>query len=267
MESTRLVRLAALLLALSLLSVALFALSVSFHGASCPKEGGLFSCLALVRPSLSRLGPFSVTNVLVLGASLELLCALLLQKKSASPRFSRDVAFFSALGAGFALGIQPLSFLVTKKLCLLCELALLSQLLLAVSFAALTKESRRALLGCFLLAFAATASFALREGGARAQEDERRRAFLRGVERKGARLVILERAGCPYCEALLLDVLASSEVAPLVSQTGLARQEAAEGEGAPVLIARDGEGREVARASGFTSDLSAYSSVLEAAKK
>jgi hypothetical protein len=88
------------------------------------------------------------------------------------------------------------------------------------------------------------------------------------VERKDARLVLVERPGCHYCEALRLDVLARPEVLARLAKTGLARREAERGEPAPILLARDREGRETARKLGFLPDeLAEYEKVLDAAEK
>src|SRR5207247_6993931 len=112
-------RVAALLLASLLLLLALWAVAIEVRPASftCP-ESETFSCATLVRPSLRALGPLPLAPLSVLGAATEALAALLLFLRGAKGPFARDVALLSSLGAGFALGLQPLALLVSPRPCL-----------------------------------------------------------------------------------------------------------------------------------------------------
>src|SRR5258707_925547 len=135
-------------------------------------------------------------------------------------------------------------------LTLALAVTLAAQLALALAFSKLAtlsgaKGPARAV--AFAFALLATGLLATRQGLAQRAADRDARAALARAERPTGRVVLVERPGCPYCEALLLDLLARREVLARLAKTGLARREAAPGEPAPILLARDASGREVAR--------------------
>jgi len=258
----------ALSLALALAALAIFALLVEERFATCPGRGG-FTCATLVRPALRSLFFIPIAPVFFVGAGAQALAALLLLRKTRE-RFARDVARASALGAGFALGLQPLALLVTRAVCPFCLAALVLQLALALTFAKIARaEGARAapLALAFLVALAATGPGAIVAGMKQRARDEEALARLAKLERSDARLVLLERDGCPYCEALLLDVLSEPHVLARLERTGLARRSAKEGEPAPVLLGLDQAGREVARETGFSPESARYEAVFEAARR
>ena len=223
-----------------------------------------------MRPALRTLGPFPIAPVLLVGAGVQALSALLLVLRGARLPFARDAAILAALGAGFALGLQPLALLVARRACLVCLAALALELALALSFARVAQEAgarARERRLAFFLALVSVGALSLAQGLAQSRKDEAARALLARSSRPGARLVLVERAGCPYCEALLLDILLRPEVAPRLEKAGLERRAAAPREAAPLLIAYDRSGREAARREGFTPDPEAYASVLEAASR
>ncbi len=262
-------RLLALLLAAALLAVALWALAIGARATNCPLEASAFSCLALVRPSLRALGPIPIAPVLGLGAAVETVVALLLLARGARLPFARDAAILATLGAGFALGVQPLALLVASRACLVCLLALACQLALALTLGKLavaTGARARPIVAAFAVALVATSAAAVIQGAAQRRIDEDARKALGHAERASGRLVLVERPGCPYCEALLLDVLARPDVLPRVTKAGLHRRAAEPGEPAPLLLAIDAQGREKAREAGFTPDPTVYEKVLATAE-
>jgi hypothetical protein len=262
-------RVAALAVALSLLAVALYALAIEERFAHCP-GGEAFSCATLVRPALRALGPLPLAPAVAIFAATETLAASLLLARGAKKPFARDVAALAALGAGFALGLQPLALLVLERACLVCLFTLLAQLALAVLLSVIATRAgagRRASVLLFALALLGTGAVSSRQGLAQRRKDEDAKAALARLERKDARLVLVERSGCPHCEALLLDLLARPEILARLERTGLARRRAAPDEPAPVLFARDREGRETARETGFSPDASLYEAVFLAAER
>ncbi|MEZ0227379.1 MAG: hypothetical protein ACAI25_02060 [Planctomycetota bacterium] len=262
---------AALALGLALVALALWANAVAARPASlCPAEGGVFSCAALVRPPLEALGPVTIAPLVLLGAATEALAALLLAARAPRTSFARDVAILAALGAGAALGLQPLALLVVGRACLACLLVLASQLVLALVLAKVAKGAgaplRPAALA-FVVALLGTGALATAQGRAQRRADEDARAALARVERDAARVVLVEKPGCPFCETLRLDVLARPEVLARLAKTGLAHREPAPGEPAPILIARDATGREGARALGGAPTPDELEAVLQAAER
>jgi uncharacterized membrane protein len=257
-------------LALTLTTLTLWALAIGHAGASCPAEAGTFSCVALVRPALRSLGPVPLAPLVALGAATEALAALLLLVRGAKVPFARDVAILSAVGAGVALGLQPLTILVAKRACLVCLLALVAQLALALVFAKIARTAganMRAVGGAFFVALVTTGGGAWMQGMAQRRADDEASQALAAIERKDGRIVLVERRGCAYCEALRLDLLARPEILARLRRTGLARREAEHGEPAPILLARDRDGRETARELGFQADPAAYEPVLAAAER
>jgi hypothetical protein len=260
----------ALALALVLVALALHANAIALRQATCPvADSSALSCAAIVRPSLASLGPVSVTVVLLVGALVQALAALLLFLRGARLPFARDAALVAALGAGFALGLQPLAFVVTGKACPTCLAVVLVQAGLAVVLARVARgagASSRPHVVLFALALALTGGAGLARGVSLRADDERRLSALRAAERADGRLLLVTREGCPYCEALLLEVLGDPAVLPRVERLGLRRAAPgtpdARGETeAPVLVGGS------LRARGFTPELSEYEPVLEAAEK
>jgi hypothetical protein len=263
------VKKAALVFSLALLLLALFALAIEERLALCP-GGALFSCATLVRPPLRALGPLPLAPALALFAATEAMAALLLLVRDPKPRFARDVALLAAFGAGFALGLQPLALLVSRRPCLVCLLAVFLLLALAFLFSKIAQRggaSSRASLLAFSLALVSSGALATTKGLAQRKKDQDARERLRAFERKDARVVLVEREGCPYCEALAEDVLAKGEVLARLERTGLARRSALPGEPAPILLGLDREGHEAAREAGFKEDPASYEAVLRAAER
>ncbi len=260
---------AAFIFALTLLTLTLWALAIG-AGATCPTETGLFSCTTLVRPALTELGPLPVTPLIALGAATEALAALLLLARGAKLPFARDVAILAALGAGFALGLQPLPLLVVGRACLVCLLILACQLALSLTLAKVAKDAeapQRPIALAFIFALVGTTALATTRGLAQRRTDEESRTALARVERTQGRILLIEKPGCPYCEALRLDLLAQPPFLKALEKTGLARREAGPGEPAPILVARDASGREVTRALGFRPDPKDYEALFQAATR
>lgn len=258
----------ALVLALALVLLALVVSAIELRATTCSETGGLFSCAAIVRPRLSSAGPVSISAILLVGSFTQLLATVLVLAKGARLPFARDAALVAALGAGFAVGLQPLALLATGRACPVCLAVVVVQVGLAVALGRLARgagASGRPLLLASGGALAVTALLATLAGRAVALEDERRRAALRACERPDGRLVLVTRAGCPYCEALLLDVLADPAALPRVERAGLrlvppGSPDAAGETDAPVLRAG------TRRARGFVPDLAPYEEVLGAAE-
>ncbi len=265
----RISRIAALVLALALVALAVYVLALEQRRATCPASGSLLSCAAVVRPRVAALGPVSVSQVLLVGALTELLATGLVLARGARLPFARDAALLAAVGAGFALGLQPLALLATGRLCPACAAVVLVQGALALALGRLASGAgapRKLLVLAFGGALAVTAPLAALRGSALATEDARRRAALHAAERPDGRLLLVTREGCPYCEALLLDVLSEPELLPRVARAGLrvaapGSKEAPDETDAPVLRA----GSSVTR--GFVPDPAPYEEVLRAAEK
>lgn len=265
----RSVKTGAFLLSLALVALALAAAAVGLRQTTCPAASGPFSCAAIVRPSVSALGPVPVVAVLLVGAATQALAAGLLLGRGAKLPFARDAAALAAAGAGFAVGLQPLGLLATGRACLLCLAVVLGQLLLAGALARVAREAgaaRRGLALAFVTALLVTGAFAFFRGGALRDRDARVRASLEAARRADGRLLLVTREGCPYCEAVLLDVLGDPAVLPRVERAGLrlAAPGTPEAQGeleAPVL--RGGG----VRAVGFVPDVAEYEPVLLAVEK
>lgn len=257
----------ALFFALGLVAVSVWAVAIEANRATCPHTGA-FSCVAIVRPALRTLGPIPILSVFVLGSFTESFAVLLLRVRGAKLPFARDVALLAAAGAGFAVGLQPLSLLVVKRACLVCTLAAGTQLLAAFTLAQVASRlgaSRRGPFSVFLATLVVTGGAATFQGILRAREDERRHEALRRLPHEHARVVLLEREGCPYCEALELDLLAEPVFLARLEKTGFDPREAPPGTPAPILLALDASGKEVARVEGFMESREAYASLLDAA--
>lgn len=269
-------RVAALALALLLVGLGLLAGAISLRKAGCPAAGAGLSCAPIVRPSLSSLGPVPVVAVLLVGGLAEVLAAALLLARGARLPFARDAALAASAGAGFALGLQPLTLVATGQACPVCVACVLVQLLLAFTLGALAREAgapARPILAAFAVVLVATGALSVRQGLSVREEDRARRAALRACEREDGRLVLVAREGCPFCEALELETLASPEVLPLVRRAGLlvvapgdlrARGEVE----APVLLGLSPSGQPLARARGYAPGLDPdLERVLEAASR
>lgn len=259
-------------LVLALVALAELALAVTLarggaaSGAWCPGEGSSWGCGTLFRPRLAALGPTSVATLAVLGASLTLGAAWYLLFRGAGSRLARRGAPLLAALAGFALGIQLLAWRAQGALCPPClglaSLALASAGLAAAVVRRETGGGVGASAATLALAFALTAPLAWWRGGALAVEDAGRIAAARAAGgSSGPRLLLFEREGCPYCQALLADALGDPTVLPLLERTrglesvlpGDPRVEALSIPGAPVLVLVDEQARELARFKGHGS--------------
>lgn len=244
------------------LTLALLARTLAQDGL-CLGEGGPFSCAALLRPRLGALGPVSVADLAVVGAALTLALALrALLTRPGAPRLEAALAAVPAAGAGLAVGLQLLLITAAGRLCLLC-LAVLAAASAAAATLALAARRRGAGLRAPTLALAAalalSAPLAAWRGAALArQDDERRAAVLAARGEAGPELVLVSRQGCPFCEVLLLDVLAEPPLLERLRRTRglrvvaptdpLARAHA--GRGVPWLLALAPDGRLLDRLAG-----------------
>lgn len=244
------------------LTLALLARTLARDGL-CLGEGGPFSCAALLRPRLGALGPASVSDLAVVGAALTLALALrALLTRPGPPRLEAGSAAVPAAGVGLALGLQLLLVTAAGRLCLLC-LAVLGSAGAAAVTLALTARRRgaglRAPALAFLAALVLSAPLAAWRGAALAGEDaERRAAVLAAGGEAGPELVLVSREGCPFCEVLLLDVLAEPPLFERLQRTRglrivpptdpLARAHA--GRGVPWLLAFGPDGRLQGRLAG-----------------
>ena len=218
--------------------------------------GEASSCGTLFRPRLSRLGPVPIGGLASLGAALSVIAAWDLLLRGPAQRLARLELALLGAGAGVALGLQALAWRAQGALCPPCLLLALVAVGVAALAAALARREGApgargvALAGAVALALALPPA-ALR-GGALAREDaQRRAAALETRGPAGPGLLLFERPGCPFCQALLPDALGDPLVLPLLARTsGLQRvgpddprAEALGIEGAPVLVLVDAEGR------------------------
>jgi hypothetical protein len=268
-------------------ALAWLALRVGAEGATCPDLGPAFGCAAIVRPRVSGLvGPLTVTHLAWLGALATIGLGLFLlvaarDRSAALPRLARFSALALGLGAGAALGLQPLGWLGGGVVCPLClALAALALGAFAAGLVAAGRAgcSRRAPLVAFSLALLLTAPLATARGRSLADEDAVRiaaaEAFLRAPrERPGPRLVVVLREDCAYCRGLLADVLSDPRVQAALEPVGAidvwgstdVRARALGVAGPPTLavLGRDGQLRG-ALLEGYHGDPAAYAAALAA---
>lgn len=264
---------------LAQVALAWLALLVAEGAQTCPDLGPGLGCAAVFRPRLSRLlGPVTVTQVAFVGSMAALGLALMLHARRAPPRPLLVVGLVGlGAGAGFALGLQPLPWRATGAACALC-LALLGCVLVAFALllAIAWRAGVRARLGLapLLLAAAAVAPLAVRHGDRVAADDLERvaRARASGGD-AGPSLVLVTQETCPYCHALLADVLGDERVVRVVQRTrGLVEvrrgdpRATDDPEGrparAPTLIVVGPDGRERGRLVGYRHDPAAYATRL-----
>lgn len=279
---------AALLSGVGALEAALawLALRVGAEGATCPDLGPAFGCAAIVRPRVSGLvGPLTVTHLAFFGAlaTLGLGLCLLLAARDRSPavgKLAGPGALALGLGAGAALGLQPLGWLGGGVVCPLClALAALALGAFAAGLVAAGRVgARRGPLVAFCLALLVTAPLATLRGRSLADEDATRiaaaEAFLRAPrERPGPRVVVVLREDCAYCRGLLADVLSDPRVQAALAPAGAidvwgpadVRARALGVAGPPTLavLGRDGALRGTLL-EGYHGDPSAYAAALAA---
>lgn len=259
-------------LALCALEVALsfLALQVAAGGTTCPDLGHGLGCSAVFRPRLSRLvGPLSVTQVAFVGSMASLGLALILHTRPAAPRGLVLTGLTAlGLGAGFALGLQPLSWLATGALCALClTLAACALGVLVLGLLAARRWSVPARVGLapLVLALAVVTPLAARHGQRVAEEDVLRVARARRASGDaGPRLLLVTQPGCPYCDGLLADVLADERVLLVLQRTrGLEEvrrddPRAPKVDGTPTLVVLGADGRERGRLEGYSRNPEGY---------
>ena len=250
-------RLGVALLALVELLLALWLAMADGQG-WCPGSASSWSCGTLFRPRLGALGPFTVAAVGALGASLTLLAAwdLLLRGRAAASAVWLPLL---GAGAGFAVGIQALALAAQGALCPWCLLLALLSAGVAALAAAATRGARVVALAS-ALTLLVVSPLAWWRGAALATEDQaRRRAALETRGEAGPRLLLFQREGCSYCQALVPDVLGDPSLLPLLARTrgvelvGTAdpRVAALGVDGVPTLVAVDADGRALARYPGY----------------
>lgn len=224
----------------------------------CPGSASSWSCGTLFRPRLGALGPFTVASVGALGAGLTLLAAwdLLLRGRAAASAVWLPLL---GAGAGFAVGIQALALGAQGALCPWCLLLALLSVGVAALAAAATRGARAVALAA-ALALLVVSPLAWWRGAALAAEDQaRRRAALETRGEAGPRLLLFQREGCAYCQALVPDVLGDPALLSLLGRTrgvelvgpGDPRVAALGVDGVPMLVAVDASGRALARHPGY----------------
>ncbi|MCO5167514.1 MAG: thioredoxin family protein [Planctomycetes bacterium] len=259
--------------------LAWLALEVAEGAATCPDLGHGLGCAAVFRPRLSRLlGPVTVTHVAFVGSMAALGLALMLHARRAPPRplLAAGLVALGA-GAGFALGLQPLPLRAAGAACALC-LGLLGCVLVAFALllAIAWRAGVRARLGLapLVVVAAALAPLAVRHGDRVAADDVERVARARAAGgAEGPRVLLVTQDGCPYCHALLADVLGDEQVVRVLLRTrGLVEVKKgdprvpADPRGgttrAPTVVVVGDDGRERGRLVGYSSDPATYATRL-----
>jgi uncharacterized membrane protein len=284
--------LAAALVAMVELALALWAAWIALSvGGACPASGGAFSCEAIFRPKLASLMGIPIAKVGLIGAIASLAAAVLLAKAKPSGGFARATAFGALAGAAFAIGVQPLSWIGAGAVCPVC----LGIVTCAFIFAALAtsiaiKMKKDVLLAIlFALAITGLVSTVSWQEGHRLRDNDQ--AALRQIDAsrvdgvgmvplsrwKDGRdhLLLFERAGCPYCRSVKVDVMAderfhvaceSAGVAAIfVEDQGQAGHYGLRVEHVPTLVLlRDY--KELGRVEGYYPDLDPYLELIEKAR-
>jgi hypothetical protein len=228
------------------------------------------------RPRLSRLfGPLTVTQVAFVGAMASLGFSFMLNRTPPRGVVAAGLAGLG-LGAGLALGLQPLPWFAAGTLCPMCltlaalTVALLLTALLATRGAGV---SRAWGVGPLLVLLAVVAPFSARHGARVADEDVGRVARARAASgSQGPYLLLVTQEGCAYCQGLLADVLGDERVARALMRTrgleevpvGDPRVRDVDGvpTRAPTLIVLGPDGRERGRIPGYVRDPAAYATRL-----
>lgn len=234
-----------------------FAARLSSAVGWCPLEGGAFGCGALLRPRVASLGPLDVADVAVAGALVTLGLAAALLARPGRPAVARAAALTTAAGAGFAVGLQALSWTAVAALCSLCLALAAAAVLVAACLALAARRAGVSPLGpalAFGLALALTAGLGAWRGAGLAAEDAGRRAAVEaaGGER-GPRIVLVASPGCPYCEGVRVDVLGDPAVLERLERTRGVEVVAPDDpwvedlgvRGVPTLVAVDGAGQPI----------------------
>jgi hypothetical protein len=218
----RLLAAAALLAALVELVLA-FAAHLFAQKGYCPVELGHGSaCAPLIRPRLAAVGPFTVTQFALAGSMLSIGLCGMLAFGVASQRARRLGAAILAAGAGFALGLQALPDALGVSSCALCTGLVSATLAVAVLYGVAARRSlkRHVPLVVLMVSLLVVAPLARLRGLEIGEEDTQRRAAVAQVGGdSGPTIFLVMRPGCPYCEALLVDVLGAPEVLSLLEKT------------------------------------------------
>lgn len=218
----RLLAVAAIVVALAELGLAFAAHLFSQQG-YCPIEVGHGSaCAPLIRPRLAALGPISVSHLALVFSVLSTGLCGALAAGVASPAVKRVGAALLAAGAGFGLGIQALPAALGASACLLCAGVATAVIGVACFFWLAARDSvklRVPLVALTLVLLGVTPLAALRGQAIKAEDEQRRLSVSEVGGADGPQIILVSRPGCPYCEALLLDVLGDPSVLDLLGKS------------------------------------------------
>jgi hypothetical protein len=175
----------------------------------CPGTGDGLACAPLIRPRLAALGPLSVSQLAVVGATLAVGLAVLLALGKVPRGLARGGVAVLGGGVGFAMGLQVLPWRVSGAACLLCLGVVLAAGLAAALACYLAARGlkvrwREPALACLLSLVISTPRLAALEkaGGG-----------------SGPQLVLVTRPGCPYCDAFRADALGDPRVIEALGST------------------------------------------------
>lgn len=192
---------------------------------TCPSPGGPFACTALLRPRLGSLGPFGVSEVGVIGTALTLLIALNLRQYREVPRrLALAMAAIPAVGAGLVLGLQALPLMANAGLCGVCLVVVVSTLITAHLIALTAQQAGGIRLhgpaAAFLVALGVAGGLGGWRGSQIATQDAGAHERIEAASgSQGPLLILVSQRGCPFCEAMVLDVLSQPPVLELLGRT------------------------------------------------
>jgi hypothetical protein len=209
-KASRLFSVVALVIALMEVGLAFAAHLFSQQG-YCPVELGHGSaCAPLIRPRLAALGPISVSQAALVYSVLSMGLCGALASGLMPHRIKRLSAILLSAGAAFGVGIQALPLALGAAACLLCTGVATAVTAVAGFFWLAARDSvngRVPLIAFSLVLLAVTPLAALRGQAIKAEDEQRRGQVSEVGGADGPQIILVSRPGCPYCEALLLDVL------------------------------------------------------------
>lgn len=225
----------------------------------CPGGGGdaIWRCGTLLRPRLGSLGPINVSELAAVGSALGLSAAWDLLARGAERTLARFELAILGAGGALALAAQVLAWRAQAGLCPPCLLLAVLAALgagLALALAARSEGGARVPLLAGLVALVVAVPLAAWRGGALAADDEARRAAALSTHGEtGPALLLFQRQGCPFCQALVPDALGDPLVLRWLERTrGLTlvepddpRVETLGIVGVPTLVLVDASGRQI----------------------